>query len=165
MRRLLIAVSLLGAVLVTLVIVFLWPRAQEQAGEVVAGTVDEVRSSQIVYLAEPGVFVVAVDEGFLALSHDARHVGDRVLFCTSDNTFSSPAHGERFDRLGRYVAGPAAGDLGRFPVVVRADHVLVDLSGGPELPGRSTISDDPAGPGCEGEGAESPPGFYTDGTP
>lgn len=163
MRRLTIALSLLAVGLVMAVIVFLWPRDQQQAGEVVAGTVDEVQSRQVVYLAEHGVFVVAADGGFLALSDDARHVGDRVLYCALDNSFSSPAHGERFDRLGRYVAGPAAGDLGRYPVVVKGNRVLVDLSGELELPDRSPTSNEPAGRPCEG--AEDPPGFYRDGVP
>jgi Rieske Fe-S protein len=157
-----IALSLLGAVLVTSMIVFLWPTDQQQAGEVAAGTVDEVQSRQVVYLAEHGVFMVAADGGFLALSDDARHVGDRVLYCAQDGTFSS-AHGERSDRLGRYVAGPAAGDLGRYPVTVTGNRVLVDLLGEFDLPDRSPSSYAPAGPRCEG--AEDPAGFYQDGTP
>lgn len=108
------------------------------------------------------MFVVSTDQGFLALSDDARHVGDRVLYCAADNTFSSPAHGEQFDRLGRYMGGPAAGDLGRYQTVVRDDQVLVDLAE-LQLPDRSSASDPPAGPHCEG--AEGPAGFYQDGAP
>jgi hypothetical protein len=93
----------------------------------------------------------------VALSDDARHVGDRVLYCAQDNTFSAP-HGERFDRLGRYMGGPAAGDLGRYPLKVKDNRVLVDVSGELELPDRSPSSDAPAGPRCEG--AEDPPGFF-----
>lgn len=111
-----------------------------------------------------GLFVVATEGEFLALSDDARHVGDRVLYCARDSTFFSPAHGERFDRLGRYVAGPAAGDMGRYPVSVRGNRVVVDLSGEPELPDRSPASDVLAGPPrCEG--AEDPPGFFENGVP
>jgi hypothetical protein len=101
------------------------------------GSVDEIRSSQIIYLADPGVFA-----------------------CPGDHTFSS-VHGERFDRLGRYLGGPAAGDLGSYPVFVSGNRVVVDLSSGPQLPSRSPISDDPVGPPCEG--AEARPGFYDDG--
>ena len=157
-----VALSLLGGVLVTALIVFLWPGDQQQATEVDAGTVDEVGASQVVYLEQHGVFVVAADGGFLALSDDARHVGDRVLYCALANTFSSPAHGEQFDRLGRYVGGPAAGDLGWYRTVVKGGRVLVDLAE-LELPDRSSVSDQPAGPGCEG--ADGPPGFYQDGAP
>jgi len=162
MRRLTIALSLLGVVLVTAVIFFLWSRDQPLAGEVVAGMVDEVQSRQVVYLAESGVFVVAANAGFVALSDDARHVGDRVLYCAQDKTFSA-AHGERFDRLGRYMAGPAAGDLGRYPVKVEDNRVLVDVSGELELPDRSPSSAAAAGPRCEG--AEDPPGFFQEGAP
>jgi Rieske Fe-S protein len=162
MRRLRIALSLLGVVLLTAVIVFLWPRDRQPAGQVVAGTVDEVQSRQVVYLAEPRVFVVAADSGFVALSDDARHVGDRVLYCAQDKTFSAP-HGERFDRLGRYMGGPAAGDMGRYPVKVEEDRVVIDVSGDLELPGRSPSSDAAAGPHCEG--AENPPGFFQEEAP
>lgn len=144
------ATHVVVVVLVTAVIFFFWPHNQQQASEVVAGTIDEVQSHQVVYLAEDEVFVVATDEEFLALSDDARHVGDRVLYCALDETFSSSAHGERFDRLGCYVAGPAAGDLGRYPVTVRGNGVLVDVSGELVLPNRSPTSDAPAGPRCQG---------------
>jgi Rieske Fe-S protein len=143
------------------VIFGVWPRSQ-QATEIAAGTVDEVEARQIVYLEEYGVFVVSSDLGPIALSDDARHVGDRVLYCAMDNTFSSPAHGERFDRLGRYMGGPAAGDLGRYLTVVTGDRVLVDLTE-LALPDRSASTDEPVGPGCVG--AEGSPGFYEDGTP
>jgi len=106
--------------------------------------------------------VVAADTGFVALSDDARHVGDRVLYCAQDKTFSAP-HGERFDLLGRYMGGPAAGDLGQYPVRVEEDRVLVDVSGNVELPDRSPSSDAAAGPPCEG--AEDPPGFFQEGAP
>lgn len=144
-------------------VAFLWPTRHPRAGEVVAGSVDEVRARQVVYLSEYGVFVVAAAEGFLALSDDARHIGDRVLYCAEDDTFSSPAHGERFDRLGRYVAGPAVGDMARHPIRVEASRVVVDISAEPELPGRSPTSDRPAGTSCQGP--EGPPGFYQGGVP
>lgn len=160
MRRSPIAVGLLSAVLVAAVIVLLWPREHEETDEIVAGTVDEVQSSGVLYLEEHGVFVVAFDGDFLALSDDARHVGDRVLYCAMDGTFSSPAHGERFDRHGRYVAGPAAGDMGRYPLAVERGRVIVDLSGKVDLPHRSSGSDSPTPPFCEG--GEGPAGFYED---
>ena len=126
------------------------------ATEVVAGTVDEIVAQGIVYLKAHGLYVVAIDSGFVALSDDSRHVGDRVLYCLSDGTFSS-AHGERFDRLGRYVGGPASGDLGRYQTRVSGGHVLVDTAT-LELPERSVIGDMPTGRACEGP--EDPPGFY-----
>ena len=153
---------LLGAILLSVLIVVAWPRQEVLTTEVVAGTVNEIVTSQVVYLEEPGVFVVATDSGFVALSDDSRHVGDRVLFCHSNDMFSSPAHGELFDRLGRYFGGPADGDLGRYETRVSGDRVLVDLAM-LTLPDRSTIGDEPSGPFCNGP--EDPAGFYKTGTP
>jgi nitrite reductase/ring-hydroxylating ferredoxin subunit len=136
-------------------------RQGQLATEVVAGTVDEIVAHQIVYLPEHRLYVVATDSGFVALSDDSRHVGDRVLFCLSDDSFSSPAHGERFDRLGRYVGGPASGDLGRYQTRVSGGQVLVDTAT-LELPERSATSDLPTGPNCDGP--ENPPGFFDDGS-
>jgi len=153
---------LLGAILLSVVIGVAWPRQEMLTTEVVAGKVNEILSSQVVYLEEPRVFVVATDSGFVALSDDSRHVGDRVLFCHSNDMFSSPAHGELFDRLGRYLGGPADGDLGRYETRVSGDRVLVDLAT-LNLPDRSTIADEPSGPFCSGP--EDPPGFYKTGTP
>lgn len=160
MRRLATPLGFVGAVLLLVLIGVLGPRQQELTTEIVAGTVDEIVTGQVVYLKEHRLFVVAIDTGFVALSDDSRHVGDRVLYCRSDNTFSS-AHGERFDRLGRYSGGPAAGDLGRYETRVSGGQVFVDLAT-LNLPDRSADGDRPGGPQCEGP--EGPPGFYTDGT-
>lgn len=135
----------------------LWSTSAE-SGTVVAGTVSEVESQQVIYLPEPGIHVVATDDGFLALGDDSRHVGDRVLFCSLDDTFSAP-HGERFDLQGRYLGGPAQGDMGRYPVIVGSGEVVVDVSADPELPPRSATGIPVEGPTPCG-GSEDPPGFY-----
>jgi hypothetical protein len=90
-KRLIIALSVVGAILVAAVIFVVWPRSQ-QATEIAASTVDEVEARQIVYLEEHGVFVVSSDLGPIALSDDARHVGDRVLYCAK----RSPVNNTRF---------------------------------------------------------------------
>jgi len=151
-----------AAILALVLIVAFWPRQEELTSEVDSGSVNEVETSQVVYLEEHGLFVVATEEGFVALSEDSRHVGDEVLYCRSSNMFSSPAHGELFDRLGRYLGGPAEGDLGRYETRVSGDRVLVDLAT-LSLPGRSTDADEPIGRSCEGP--EAPPGFYQTDTP
>ena len=161
MRRPAAVVFVLGAILLAVLFGFFWLGLNRQSNEIVGGTVDEVTTSQVVYLQEHGVFIVATDSGFVALSDDSRHVGDRVLYCRSDASFSSPAHGERFDRLGRYVGGPASGDLGRYQTRISDGQVLVDLTT-LELPDRSANGDAPAGPRCEGQ--EDPAGFYDDGS-
>ena len=61
-KRLIIALSVVGAILIAAVIFVVWPRSQ-QATEIAAGTVDEVEARQIVDLEEYGVFVVSSDLG------------------------------------------------------------------------------------------------------
>lgn len=155
----------LGFAVVIVLVALLWLTSRtNEADTVVAGTVEDLRSREVTYLADHRIFVVATEAGLLALSDDARHVGDRVLYCREDETFFSPAHGERFDRLGRYLAGPAQGDLGRYPVFIGDGLVVVDLAAGLDLPPRSVESIPPSGPPCTG-GEEDPPGFAAEGAP
>jgi hypothetical protein len=151
----------LAVALIAGVALYLWPQSED--GEVIAGTVDEILSRDVVYLADARLYVVSTDGGFVALWDDARHVGDRVLYCALGDIFSSPAHGETFDRSGRYVAGPASGDMATFPVSLRGHEVIVDTSRGPQLRERSATGSDHPGISCQG--AEGPPGFYENGTP
>lgn len=148
------------AVLLLAAVLSLSPRSQTPSGTVVAGTVNEIESEEVIYLPEAGFYVAATAEGFVALDDDSRHVGERVLYCALDETFFSPAHGERFDRQGRYLTGPAQGDMGRFPTSVQSGQVVVDLSRGPELAPRSVGSESQAPTRCTGSGSENPPGFY-----
>lgn len=164
MTRVAVVVGVLALVLGVAAIVFLSSPESTKAGEIVVGTVGELEASDVTYVPDPGLYVVATDDGFLALWDDARHVGDRVLYCSVDETFSSPAHGEKFDREGRYMAGPASGDLGIYPVEVRENNVVVDVSGDPELPERSNV-DVSSGELSQCQGAEDPPGFYESGEP
>ena len=134
-----------------------WPAPGLSETEVAVGKVDDVAAQRVLYLEGPAVFVVATGSEFLALSADSQHVGDRVLFCSSSQTFTSPAHGESFDGLGHYLGGPASGDLGRFQTRVVGDQVVVDLST-VELPPRSETSSAPVGSRCQG--GELRPGFF-----
>jgi Rieske Fe-S protein len=161
MRRLTIVLAGVGAILAVAVLMFLWP--PDESTEVAIGTVEAIEASQVVYLQQHRLFVVATEDGFIALADDSRHVGDRVLFCRSNGTFSSPAHGEIFDPQGRYMGGPAGGDLGRYSVTVHDGQVVVDVAE-MELPERSTPQYQLVGPRCDGP-REDPPGFYSDGLP
>lgn len=125
-----------------------------------AGSVEEVRAKEVVYLVGQGVFVVAGGDTFLGLLDDPDHVdGDRVLYCRSSGWFEDPRHGEKFDGRGIYADGPAASDLDLVAVRVEDGEVLVN-------PGVVTARtergserlEDPAGPFCVG--AEGPPGFW-----
>ena len=161
MRRIAIVLSVVGAILAVAVVMFFWPPDSPTDG-VLVGTVADVEVRGVVYLEQHRLYVVATEDGFIALSDDSRHVGDRVLFCRSNGTFSSPAHGEFFDPQGRYMGGPASGDLGRYAVNVHDGEIFVNLAD-LALPERSSLQFQPTGPRCEGP--EDPPGFYSDGLP
>lgn len=143
----------------------LFPPADPRLAD--AGSVDDIRARGVVYLPDHGVFVVDEAGELLALGADSRHVGERVLYCPADGTFVSPAHRERFDRAGRYLAGPAAGDLARYPVGVVDGRVLVDVGSDPELPGRSSPERPYVSPTCGDatSGTENPPGFLAPAAP
>ncbi|MFZ0625853.1 MAG: hypothetical protein WAN34_05095 [Acidimicrobiia bacterium] len=160
MKRLRVILGAVTVLIAVAVAAFLWPGFLSRSDTVVAGTITDIESKNVVYLSKPGIYVVATDEGFLALDDDSRHVGDRVLYCSLDDMFFSPAHGERFDRQGRYLAGPAQGDMGRYPVSVESGRVVVDTSQGPELPPRSVGSGTQGPSKCSGPGSENPSGFY-----
>ena len=164
MSRPVLILAILSLVLGVAAIVFLTSTDSANPDELIVGSVEEIESKGVVYVQDPGLYVVAGNDGLIALGDDARHVGDRVLYCSLDETFSSPAHGERFDRQGRYLAGPASGDMGTYPVELRNNQIVVDVSNGPHLPGRSV------GGFADAElsqcgGSEDPPGFYSGGVP
>lgn len=164
MNRLGVVVAALVIVLGAAVVVVLTSSEPSDPGELIVGGVDEIKSQGVAYVRGPGIYVVASENGFIALWDDARHVGDRVLYCPVDETFSSPAHGEKFDRQGRYIAGPASGDLGTYPVHVKGNSAVVDVSAGPHLPERSNVNfAHEELSRCQG--AEDPPGFYAEGVP
>ena len=95
------------------------------------------------------VYVVYNDGDPMALSADAQHVGDAVVFCESSQMFESPAHGEKFDILGYYYAGPAARGLARYPVRVAGEQLLIDVEHPTEGPQRGAgPPQDPQGPFC-----------------
>jgi nitrite reductase/ring-hydroxylating ferredoxin subunit len=131
-------------------------------GWIDAGSVDRVVTAGVVHLGAPGVFVVAVEDGFLGLLDDAKHLeGERVVYCESSDGFESRFHGEQFDRHGRYRVGPAHSDMDRVEVRVRHGRVEVNPTRVTRfLPGeRSSDATPPAGPPCLGD-ERSPGGRY-----
>lgn len=159
MRRLSIVLLLVVVILAVGILIFLWPPPDEHT-EIEVGPVAEIEAGEVVFVEQHGLYLVIGEDGPLALDDDSRHVGDRVLFCKTSGTFSSPAHGEFFDLQGRYMGGPASGDLGRYQVSIRDGHLFVNLAE-LELPDRSSSPYQPNGPRCQGP--EGPAGFYSDG--
>lgn len=128
-------------------------------------TLSALAGSGVVYNQDWGVFVVDEPQAplaFYALSPHNPAGDERVLFCPSSGYFEANQHGEKFDRRGAYVAGPAPRGLDRFDVRVRRDVVEVNVrvvyQGFPR--GRSR-PDPPRGPFCDEGHVEAEPGFWS----
>lgn len=77
------------------------------------GSLSDLQAAGVWYLEDEQIFVVADGESAIALSAAAPHIeGERVLFCRSSGWFEGQ-HGEKFDRRGYYMLGPAASGLTR----------------------------------------------------
>jgi Rieske Fe-S protein len=119
-----------------------------------AVALEEVRDKGVVFMDEHDLYVVWDEGELIALSADAQHTGDAVLFCRSSGMFESPAHGEKFDRRGYYYGGPARSGLDRYPVHVEQSHVVVDVDNPIPGPHRGAgPAREPTGPFC----LQSPP--------
>ena len=112
----------------------------------------------VVYLEAHGVFVVASDDGPVALTDDAQHVaGDLVRYCPLDASFYG-YHGGRFDRLGRYIDGPPNSDMDRVTAEVTGEMIVVHVDQVVPSLGRSPSADRRTGPICEDLSGD--PGFF-----
>lgn len=125
-RRLLLAASLLLAALIAGAMVFGFMTSGDP--ETVWVSLEDLHEREVIHLEKEHVFVVFNEGEPLALSDDAQHVGDTVIFCESSRLFESPAHGEKFDMHGRYFGGPAARGLSRYPVRREGDLLLIDTT-------------------------------------
>jgi hypothetical protein len=122
------------------------------AGWVRVGSVQEVRGQGVVLLSELPAYVVAnpprTPISFLAQSP---HLGERIVYCPSSMWFEEPKHGDKFDRLGNYVLGPAPRGLDQLATLVQDGVVWVnpnDITLG--LARGSHDVKPPAGPFCSG---------------
>ena len=81
----------------------------------------------VVYLEAHNIFVVATDDGPLALVGDVPHsvVEDRVRYCPLSDYFSSSSLGASFDRFGRYADGPGSRDLDRVALEIADGRIIV----------------------------------------
>ena len=112
----------------------------------------------VVYLEAHRVFVVASDDGPVALSDDAQHVpGDFVRYCPLSETFVG-LHGGLFDRLGRYIDGPPNRDMDQVTVEVTGEMIVVHVDQVVPSVGRSPSPDGRKGPHCED--LSDDPGFF-----
>lgn len=138
--------------LVALVIVAGFLGVARTGGDPTTGPVaslERLRAEKIMFVEELDLYLVYNDGDPLALSADAQHLGDDVVFCRKAHMFWSPFHGEMFDERGFYYAGPARRGLARFPVRLDGDRIHVDANNPSAGPLRGAgPAEEPRGPLC-----------------
>ncbi len=107
-------------------------RAATDAGWRQITSVEVLKANDVIYLPDVEIFLVA-EEPPLALSAESPHVGELLAYCESGRNFVSLAHGEMFDRTGRYIDGPAPRGMDRVAVRVRDGSIEINLAG--KIPG------------------------------
>ena len=122
-------------------------------GWVRVGSIEDVRSQGVVLLPEvPAYVVVDPPQTPIALLARSTHLGERVIYCRSSTWFEDALHGDKFDRLGNYILGPAPRGLDRLATLVQDGVVWVNpneiLLGPPR--GSQGAFEPPAGPFCTG---------------
>jgi len=150
----LVVVASLGASITGLAILLL-SRSDGSPGPgwVRVGTLDQVRTKQVVYIAELHAYVVAdPTQSPISLVARSPQMGEPVEYCPSSDWFEDPAHGSKFDRLGRYELGPAPRGLARIGTVVLDGVVWVNPSEVTLGPPRGEHASPPAGPFCTANG-------------
>ncbi len=112
------------------------------------------------FLRERAVFVVANGAHPVALFAASPHQRERLLYCRLNDTFLDE-HGDGFDRLGRYLMGPAPRGMDLLSVRVRGG--TVEINPKEVSPGAARFhppARQPTGPFCAAPGPESPAGFF-----
>jgi hypothetical protein len=153
-------------VLVILAVVAVWVTAAvtvgyiRDRGWVRIGTREGIQSGKVVYVSDLRLFVVANGPSPVALSALSPHLRERLRFCPPAASFQDE-HGDVFDRLGRYVLGPAPHGMDRVAIRIKGDFVDVkpaEVSSGPARgagPPAPTIE-----PLCPDDAPEVPAGFF-----
>lgn len=115
------------------------------------GDVEDVRARGVVSLPDLHAYVVAdVTSKPITLLARSPQNGERVVYCRSSSWFEDPAHGSKFDHLGRYALGPAPRGLARMATLVQDGVVWVDPQVITLGPPRGSHQFRPAGPFCTG---------------
>lgn len=103
-------------------------------------TVAVLQERDVIFVPDAHVFLVAADRP-LALSSASPHLGEPMSYCAAGPNFVSLAHGETFDREGRYLDGPAPRGMDRVGIRVRDGVVQINVQQkipGPPLDDRGT---------------------------
>jgi hypothetical protein len=115
--------------------------------------VSTIRARGPVYVRDADAYLVAArPQSVIALVARSPQMGEPVRYCASSGWFEDPAHGSKFDGLGRYALGPAPHGLDRLAVRLVDGVVWVDPAAVSTGPPRGTATIPPSGRFCVGAG-------------
>ena len=117
-------------------------------GWVRVATLDELEEADVMYSDNSNAFVVHDPEDPIALSGESPHLGHRLFWCEFAETFMGE-NGEKFDRRGIYMSGPAERSMDRIALRVVKDVVQIapsEVTTGPPAGEEEPL--EPAGPFC-----------------
>jgi hypothetical protein len=141
-----VALAIVGVVVVALAV-----RAPRPSlgGAWVRGAAMSVVRGRPVYVRGADAYLVAVGPSrAIALLARSPQMGEPVRYCPTSGWFEDPAHGSKFDGLGRYVLGPAPHGLDRLALRLIGGVAWVDPAAVTTGPPRGTPHTRPAGPFC-----------------
>lgn len=107
---------------------FLSPRLESAADEVAVPITDVPVGGALVLPGKSTAVTQLEDGRFAALDLTCTHLGCRVK--ATENGFTCPCHGSRFDSRGRVLTGPAAAPLHQLAAHVRDDMIHINLRRG-----------------------------------
>ncbi len=108
-------------------IAYMWPYVKPGAfGSVVElGNVRDYKVGDVKYFPEARLYVVRLEDGFMALYRKCTHLGCTVPWRPEKELFICPCHGSVYLRNGKRIAGPAPRPLDYFPLEIKEDGTLV----------------------------------------
>ena len=116
----------LGAVVVT--VKYLSPNVLfEPPTSFRVGAPDEYPVNSVTYVADQQVYVVRLQEGFVAVSAICTHLGCITQWKPDLDLIACPCHGSRFKKDGAVVNGPAPRPLPHYGIrLLASGELLVD---------------------------------------
>jgi hypothetical protein len=131
---------ILGVLLLGLPLAFVIRAATDQGWREVT-SVEVLEDREVIYLSQIGIFLVDGDPP-VALVAESPHQGEPLVYCGAGRNFVSLAHGETFDRQGRYIDGPSPRGMDR--IGLRVIEGRVEINPSVRAPGAPNT--DPASP-------------------
>lgn len=150
------------AVLFALVVAALVAGYVRDRGWIRVSSAEALDAREVLYLPAYRIFVVSNRNSPVALLAISPYRGERLLFCRRAGTFQD-RRGDVFDAFGRYLLGPSPRGMDRVDVRIKGDDVNVRPGGVDQGAARSVRGNRPRGGFCDPEGAEGPPGFFSEG--